>query len=78
MARSQSIWVVEHKVVPRFEIAIAACFTVKHEMITWLKNQEDPKQFIVMRFPDNPRENCTCPSNLCKVVTFDVREFGFK
>lgn len=49
MSRSTSIWVILDELA-----TVRACFTVRHEMITWLKDQPDVKAWTAMRMPDNP------------------------
>lgn len=57
MARSHSIWVV---VGTTDEMALPlACFTVKHELITWLKRRLDvfphERTYLdVLKYHDNP------------------------
>lgn len=53
MSRATSIWIILDGLR-----VVRAAFTVKHEMITWLKEQEqsvDISDWTANRFPDNPR-----------------------
>jgi hypothetical protein len=50
MARSSSIWLVYDP-----SGKVAAAFTVKHEMLSWIRSQPDPiTTWTVHRMPDNP------------------------
>lgn len=71
MARSQYIWVV---IAHHDSQVIAATFTVKHELITWLGKQR--KQRIpylrVYRCPDSPCNDFECTR--CVIKEFLIQE----
>jgi len=50
LARAYSIWVVSYS-YPDPDLILGA-FTVKHELITWLKKQTDPTRFLIKRVYD--------------------------
>lgn len=49
MSRSSSIWIVLDAAQE-----LTAGFTVRHEMITWLKKQDTLTGWLAVRIPDNP------------------------
>lgn len=52
MARSETIWLVQ--LMGETVLPIAA-FTVKHELITWLKrHREGWPKYVIFRMADNP------------------------
>jgi hypothetical protein len=64
VARSSYIWVVQR------HDALAAAFTVKHEMISWLEQQNAiDSGWWVIRMPDGPRRATNEP------VTFAAEHF---
>lgn len=60
MARSTYIYVVDRP-DGGFPGAVAV-FTVKHEMITWLKRNHEGEEWEVLRYSDNPRNRFECSS----------------
>lgn len=46
MSRAYAIWVVTQDAEP------IAGFTVKHEMITWLRRRSDVAELLIYRVPD--------------------------
>lgn len=50
MARCTSIWLVFGQ-----NGGVRATFSVRHEMVTWVRKQDDPADWHVFRYRDNPR-----------------------
>lgn len=46
MTRCTTVWVILDELA-----TVRACFTVRHEMVTWLKGQPDVKAWTALRVP---------------------------